>query len=69
MKRHKLYCCQPAPSALSQFFCHSIEAENRDSRASALHVQVLAVTKREQWQNPDTSSSVSVEARRYLCSE
>jgi hypothetical protein len=24
------------------------------------------VTKREQWQDPDTSSSVSVEARRYM---
>ena len=29
------------------------------SPAPTLHVQVQAVTKREQWQDPDTSSSVS----------
>jgi hypothetical protein len=56
-------------SLTSQFFCHSIKARNRGSPASALHFQILAVTKREQWQDPDTSNSVSLEARRYLCGE
>jgi hypothetical protein len=50
-------------AALHAYFRNSsairFEAKNHDGPVRAIHIPVRAVTKREQWQDPDTSSSVS----------
>ena len=43
-----------------------VEAKHHDGPVRAIHIPVRAVTKHEQWQDPDTSSSVSVEVWRYM---
>jgi len=50
-------------AALHAYFRNSsairFEAKNHDGPVRTIHIPVRTVTKREQWQDPDTSSSVS----------
>jgi hypothetical protein len=61
-------------AALYLYFRNSsaihIKAENRAGPAPVIHISGRAVTKREQWHDPDTSGSVSNQMRSvYLCDE
>lgn len=53
-------------TVLVQFLCQTIEASNSVVPAQVVHTPVLTVTKREQWQDPDTEGFLSVEERLRL---